>query len=117
MASIERVVQVFEWCARSRDDADAATWFADDFVFDNGVEVHDRASFIQRRNISAGHTDIKVLHALRDDSVVSVLFECVDGATRIEMHAAWFVRFEGDRIAKITSVHNFSSWPPQAKGG
>ncbi len=117
MASIDRVLEIFDWCARARENPEPTNWFSDDFVFDNGEEVHDRTSFIQRRNTSSGLADIKVLHAVQSEDVVAALFVCVDGVSRLEMRAGWFVRFQGECVVRITSVHSFSSWPPQVRGG
>lgn len=112
MASIDHVLEVFEWCGLQREAVEPERWFADGFVFDNGVEVHDRESFVRRRNGSAGTKNIKVLHSLAGADTVAMLFQADDGVSRLEVRIAWWVEFAGDLISKITSVHSFSSWPP-----
>jgi hypothetical protein len=98
----EFATNIIRWWCR-QEEGEYASYIAEDFSYDGGLEVVGREEFLLMRAGAGAMDDIKFINSSCGDSLDVVMFEATDTVTDLRHRTCWIISHDGDRIVRVAA--------------
>lgn len=89
------------WCHQSEEDF--ASFLAEDFAYDVGLELNNREEFLLIRAGSGGFEDVELIDLHCYEGGAAVMFESTDCVTRLRQRGCWMITLDAGKIKRIVA--------------
>lgn len=101
----KRVTALLDLWAQASYPKRPSKWFAEDSVFDSGIDQVGLDEFLWRIEKELPWSQISTLSGTEDNESVAIFFEDIEGVTQLKQRIAWSIRFHDDRVCRIIQAN------------